>query len=318
MPHLTERYAKGFAGIDASARIPGAVIIEPTRSNRSYVCGMFRVRRKLSGVAQLSKLFRFALEAREAKRQFRDWINLTLVYTGARSFASGMVFHLRTVPTTVRVWEPVDVVSVWGVCCRGEYSVMPDDRLIVDVGASVGVFSVYAASRARAARVIAYEPVLQTYERLIEQVSQKGLEGRVHCRRAAIGGADTIRTIRVVADSVRSSFFPHLASAPSAEEHVPTQPLESVVSEAGGQRISLLKMDCEGAEWEALDSADNNTLRRIDRVSLEYHPMPGRDPDELVKRFLDAGFLLKARIKRPNLTGIMWFVRAEGNRRTRG
>jgi FkbM family methyltransferase len=274
---------------------------------------MLRVRRKLGGgCPDVHMLFRLAIEAREAKRQFRDWIVLVLIYTGARSFAPGRLFHLRTEPMTVRVWEPVDVVSLWGVFCRGEYPVMPDDRLIVDVGASVGAFSVYAASRARAARVIAYEPVLQSYERLMEQAAQNGLEGRVRCQRLAIGGADTTRAIRVAPDSVRSSFYPHLATGPVAEEHVPTHPLDSVVSDAGDQRISLLKMDCEGAEWEALDSADNSSLGRVDRVSLEYHPMPGRDPDELVKRFLDLGFLLKARITRPNLTGIMWFVRTGG------
>lgn len=267
-----------------------------------------RVKRRLA-LAPLSRLFQLAVEARKAQRQFKDWIALILTYTGVRSFAPGMVFHLKSSSATVQVWEAVDVISLWGVFCRGDYPVLADDQLIVDVGASVGTFSVFAASRAPAARVIAYEPVLQSYERLLVQVSQKGLDGRVKCQRAAIGGSHARRTLKVATDSVRSSFFTHMIGSPLAEQEVLTVPLESVVAEAKNQRISLLKMDCEGAEWEALDSVSDSALQQIERVSLEYHLMPGRDPDELVKRLMLAGFVKEALIRHPNLTGILQVAR---------
>ena len=44
--------------------------------------------------------------------------------------------------------------------------------------------------------------------------------------------------------------------------------LDSVIKETGG-KIDLLKMDCEGSEWDILENP--KSLINVDNITLEYH-----------------------------------------------
>jgi hypothetical protein len=55
-----------------------------------------------------------------------------------------------------------------------------------------------------------------------------------------------------------------------------------------GVGCDLLKLDCEGAEFDALLSADDETLRRAQRIILEFHRIVG-SPDVIVDRLEAAG-----------------------------
>jgi hypothetical protein len=65
---------------------------------------------------------------------------------------------------------------------------------------------------------------------------------------------------------------------------VPTVTLEDVV----GCGCDLLKLDCEGAEFEALLHADDDTLRRAQRLFVEFHRIGG-SPTLIVDRLEAAG-----------------------------
>ena len=65
---------------------------------------------------------------------------------------------------------------------------------------------------------------------------------------------------------------------------VPTVTLADVV----GSGCDLLKLDCEGAEFEALLAADDDTLLRAQRIILEFHRIAG-SPEMIVDRLEAAG-----------------------------
>src|SRR5207247_421012 len=48
--------------------------------------------------------------------------------------------------------------------------------------------------------------------------------------------------------------------------------------------VSLLKLDCEGCEYELLLETPAASWQRVRRVVLEYHPVRGREPSALVDR----------------------------------
>jgi hypothetical protein len=52
---------------------------------------------------------------------------------------------------------------------------------------------------------------------------------------------------------------------------VPVVGLDALVQLTGADRIAFLKMDVEGSEYDAFEAADPATLRRFDRIALEYH-----------------------------------------------
>ena len=56
----------------------------------------------------------------------------------------------------------------------------------------------------------------------------------------------------------------------ASSERVDVVPLSSVLERAGGS-IDLLKLDCEGAEYDILMKAPAEVLKLITRIVLEYH-----------------------------------------------
>ena len=52
---------------------------------------------------------------------------------------------------------------------------------------------------------------------------------------------------------------------------VPLLTLDQVFAKFDLDRVGLLKLDCEGAEYEILLNSSDDTLRRISGVAIEYH-----------------------------------------------
>src|SRR5947207_2252552 len=79
---------------------------------------------------------------------FKEWHVLLTGYLGFR-ITYPREFHLRRFPEqSLQVWSQTDVITLWVVFCRQEYDVHHEDKLIIDVGANIGIFAVYAALKA--------------------------------------------------------------------------------------------------------------------------------------------------------------------------
>jgi FkbM family methyltransferase len=70
------------------------------------------------------------------------------------------------------------------------------------------------------------------------------------------------------------------------DEHVSvnTISLNDIVSNNGISHIGLLKMDCEGSEYEILASISKSTFSKIDRIIVEYPDGKAAEIDEDLKR----------------------------------
>lgn len=154
---------------------------------------------------------------------------------------------------------------------------------VVDVGANIGVFSLWAERLG--ADVNAYEPEPRTFASLVVNVRGR----RITPEQAALVGrpVPTVRLYLSEMDSTRNTLVGREIESGEPLRNfvdVPAVTLEDVV----GAGCDLLKLDCEGAEFEALLGADDATLRRARRIILEFHRLAG-SPDAIVERLEAAG-----------------------------
>ena len=246
-------------------------------------------------------------------RHFSDWHRLLRYYVALPSFVDIESFELRSPEEIcVTAWETVDIVTIFNVFCRPEYSVLSTDTLILDIGANIGAFTLYAAIQAPKAIIVSLEPVSHVYTRLVQQCKQDTLAGRVKTINLAVGRTDGRRPIRLGTNDAVASLYsqPDLYSTDDST----TQEIVDVISarsliEGFDHEISLLKMDCEGAEWEILDALTEGLARKIRRICLEYHLVGAEHSwQNLWARLHGWGFALRKHV-RSHSTGVAWFER---------
>jgi FkbM family methyltransferase len=177
---------------------------------------------------------------------------------GVIELRNGIQIHLSS--------HPHDVVTVFIIFIRNDYGVVPPRSTVIDIGANIGVYSLYAAS-CGACRVIAFEPNTEAFRCLQHNIRVNHLETVIEPRRFAVAGSAGKRMRFPKNASPYNSFL----RGESAKEYefVKTIDLMNIMEDF--DHVDLLKMDCEGAEWDILRGAGHDVLDRIGAIRMEYH-----------------------------------------------
>lgn len=182
---------------------------------------------------------------------------------------------------TRQVWE------------RGDYDddslpIHPAD-IVVDIGAHIGAFSVWAAKRAPQGRVYAFEPNRENYDLLVENVRLNGLTN-VETFHAAVSDREGEAVLfHSKYSSVSHSFF---ESGDRDCATVRSISLAGIMESNRLDRVDYLKVDAEGAEYLILLNAPPETLKKVNRIFIEFHDSldHGYNCRELQKHLADNGF----------------------------
>jgi len=198
-----------------------------------------------------------------------QWARLSAAYLGLSRLQYPVLLRLRR-GEQIHLEELTDLKAFWQIFLRKVYKVRPTDEVIVDLGANVGVFTLYAARNAPQAKVFSFEPFPSTYLRLVATVRDHHLDSRVTCLNYAATGASGVR---LMPNGQVPSQRRALASAASVTPGtgVMGKTIESILEENHLPHVDLLKMDIEGSEYEVLLSTPQRVLSRIGRIALEYH-----------------------------------------------
>jgi FkbM family methyltransferase len=237
----------------------------------------------------------------------RNWPRFLLTYM--RLGERPATYRLRRGDTRIAARSGVDVSTIAVIFIKEDYGASVGGGTIVDIGANIGVFSLFAATEPDT-RVFAYEPVGSTYDQLRENVALNGLEGRVKTFNLGVTGTSEQREIHV---SAHGSPFSSLYGADGDQtEQISCVGLDRVLADNGIERCDLLKLDCEGAEFEILFGAADDVLARIDRICVEYHEQAA-DPrfrrEALVDHLAARGFRVTHEARDRPHSGTLWLAR---------
>jgi len=147
----------------------------------------------------------------------------------------------------------------WGEC-----------NTIIDIGANIGTFTLYAATHALTAKILAYEPEQQTAKILRHNVSQNNLEDRIAVQEMALGATKGTITLHISDHGSGGHSIYHYTEKSHAIS-VPVTTLQHVFDEHSIATCDFLKMDCEGAEYDILYNLPEDYWPRIRFIALEYH-----------------------------------------------
>lgn len=166
---------------------------------------------------------------------------------------------------------------------RGKsFELYPRD-VVVDIGANVGAFTIYAAKECCEGKIVAVEPIAENFEVLCENIQLNNLRN-VTVKQAALDSTSGTRKF-FVNKSTTSSFF--WGTPNGTSRSVLTVTLRQLLDEAGIEKVDFLKMDCEGAEFDILMNLDEEMLSKIKRVALEFHDLSREKSGKELKPYLE-------------------------------
>jgi FkbM family methyltransferase len=170
-------------------------------------------------------------------------------------------------------------------------------KTILDIGANFGLFSLLAAHYCRPTIIHAYEPNPRIFSHTVANLALVGgiafQEGVGSCSGLAVmcdqGESRLAQTVRSEAGTVR------IVSLIEAINRI-------------GSSVDLLKLNCEGAEWEIL--AEAQPFQKVGLIRMEYHLIGGWQLDHLVAFAKHLGFRIDRLIPRQD-SGYAWLSRAD-------
>jgi FkbM family methyltransferase len=160
--------------------------------------------------------------------------------------------------------------------------------VVIDVGANIGVFAAFAASRAPGVRVYAYEPFPGNIEWLQRNMKESGLTN-VNIRAQAMAGAQGERILHVHPEGwIFHSLVREGDGGEGQDISVKCLTLDEALDAEGIAHCDLLKLDCEGSEYEILQGCSPAALQRVRRIVGEYHDRGTLGTGESLCRFLES------------------------------
>lgn len=158
------------------------------------------------------------------------------------------------------------------------------NRVVIDIGAAFGDTPVYFAVLG-ANKVVAIEPVSSLFKLTEENVKLNKLESVCNVMHVGIGRAPLEDISLDSTFNVVFGGYKPLAAEFTPASRTPVITLESLV-EKYAVHDGVLKIDCEGWEYDILESASNELLRKFEYFIVEYH----YGYESLEKKFNSAGF----------------------------
>jgi FkbM family methyltransferase len=179
---------------------------------------------------------------------------------------------------------------------------------VLDIGAHVGSFSVWLSHLCPQLRVAAFEPIPSTFSYLQRNLDTNGAAGRVTAYNVAVSATDGRLRVGDHGAARGDNGVAVLDQPGAMTVEVSCISLASAM-ELVEAPVELVKIDCEGAEYDIVLRSDPAQWESVRRVAMEFHEMPGHSWEELRTFFAAAGLTEVLREPASGPLGVAWLSR---------
>ena len=206
------------------------------------------------------------------KKQVKNWTVPLLFYFGLIKkekviiFKNGIKCIMRNKSDSIAFFE---VFFLNTNDYLNEFTIKEKD-IVVDIGAHIGYYSLYSSTKVKNGRVFAFEPFEESFEILIKNLELNQITNVV-TQNMGVSHKSGSATLYLKKDfSIGNSIYQNTGT--SSTVNIKTISLRDIIENNNLQKINILKLDCEGAEYEILLNLDNAILKKIDKIVAEIHP----------------------------------------------
>ena len=230
-----------------------------------------------------------------SRKIFKNWYIYPKVYYKLIN-DKFVIFKTKTglrIKIRVRSTDLMALTNVWMI---NEYDIedfeINTNDTVIDIGAHIGLFSLLVSQLCKTGKILSFEPVSENFDLLVSNLKLNRIENILPFNMAVSKNSGRLDLFLNNDQSAHSIF-----SKSSESINVESTSLQKIFEEHKISSCKLLKLDCEGAEYEIIDSLPSEYLDKIQNMVIEYH-LADTKPElvkSLILKIKNAGFKIKTR-----------------------
>ena len=231
----------------------------------------------------------------KSTKLFKNWYVYPLVYFKLTK-KEYVIFETKTgLNIKIRV-NSTDLMALTHVWMIQEYSNsgfdINDSDIVIDIGAHIGLFALFASQFCKQGKIYCFEPIKENYELLVENINSNKIKNIIPFNFAVSKESDSVKIFLNDDYSGHSMFL-----ETNNFVIVKSKSLLDIFSENNIQECNFLKLDCEGAEYDIINSLPSDFLNKIKKSVIEYH-LADTHPkllEQLIKKLRKCSFIVNTR-----------------------
>jgi FkbM family methyltransferase len=186
--------------------------------------------------------------------------------------------------------------------------------LLIDIGMNVAYASCYFSKIKKIPHIISFEPFTPTYNQAKINISKNNLEESIDARNYGLGDCDKDISVQYTPefkgqvgmqgiDTIRSDISVITTEIISIKKAF--EPLDKIEKEYPNKRF-ILKIDCEGAEYDLIDVIPKALLQRCDLIMMEWHE---KGPKKIEEWLVENGFIQMSFYPNSKRVGMIYAIK---------
>jgi len=226
---------------------------------------------------------------------FKNWYVYPLIYFKLTKkeyvvfeTKNGLKIKIRVNSTDLMALTHVWIIQEY---YKENFTIKSNDT-IIDVGAHIGLFALFASQFCKKGKIFCFEPIKENYELLLENIKLNNIENIFPYNVAVTKTTSHVKIFRNDDESGHSMFLDNENFVT-----VDSKSLNDIFLENEIHNCDFLKLDCEGAEYEIIDSILPDLIKKIKKTVIEYH-LADKKPElleHLIHKLQKASFNVNTR-----------------------
>ena len=202
-------------------------------------------------------------------KKLKNWYFYPLIYLNIikRDFVTFQTNSDLKMKIRVKSTDLMQLTTIW---LTREYEVpgfeIKKDDTIIDVGGHIGLFMLFCEQFCDKGKIYCFEPVLNNYRIFLDNIKLNDFKN-VFSFNMAVSKQDGNIPLYLNDDASGHSIF--LKNSDSIQ--VKSITLQKIFDLNSIKKCNLLKLDCEGSEYEIINSLPDSYFSMIDKMIIEYH-----------------------------------------------
>ncbi|CCH57227.1 methyltransferase FkbM family [Fibrisoma limi BUZ 3] len=225
----------------------------------------------VAGISRYLRLWRHIANPTEYVFRRGDRRKRNLVFT-----TRPLPVHFQVPDSLYQVFKEIFMADVYEIDTLVRD--LPIKPVVIDVGANAGFFDIQLLSKIGEATIYAYEPMpanVRTFRQTLEQ--NAALQQNVRLFQMAVTGKP-LDKLDLYAEAeennqVVASAFAGFNGNNTQKITVPCITLTDIIRSNGLESVDLLKLDCEGSEYDIIYNTDPALVRRVQKMVVEVHDL---------------------------------------------